>query len=562
MSVLPKTLVFWGAGATARLGMATTEQQGKLFIALSRKRDNESFHDCLKACKGMFDPHFETFCDLLELLDDASEEDWEDGFRISGFSKRQLQILGKYKNDLGSSLSQQKNRVIMMRLRYDFAAARRILRIQFAESEMHGVAAEAASMYFAEKIYSMIDANLAAGTGIHVHDRSHSSQSDFIDLVRLRAAKAALIMIVLLCFAASWDRVCTNDVGRIFAYRSFFKQLSRFRANEMVESRGVESVSNISVVSMNFDPIFWWFLKNADEEYNRQPVYGRRENKPIYLGEAIARVDAARAMKDGNKTIAGDLLSEDVAHFVNLHGDREAERCLAYYQTLKIFFPHGSPNIKICPSCGKTTLFQGNELRWNSQSLFPPFFMKDIAWGSSPVAQPEWSEQRTSESQKWKEGELDYIQCMHCGEGIRMCDTEILVQSGLKTAPSWILQSVAHDVDAEIMRARHIILIGYSLPSDDALWIARLKSRRQRGDGRVFCSFVGYEPNAKNHWLVGDELNPYLEDLDNSDKRDTIKTLAEIFGRNNIRANLKGFPDSISDEKSMKELFIPSCWDV
>ena len=78
-----------------------------------------------------------------------------------------------------------------------------------------------------------------------------------------------------------------------------------------------------------------------------------------------------------------------------------------------------------------------------------------------------------SEKENWNAGEKDYIQCRHCGRGIRMCDTEMLMQSEIKTRPSWILQRIAHNVDIEVMRANHIIiLLGYSLSSDDALWFA------------------------------------------------------------------------------------------
>ena len=480
------TVIFWGAGATAELGMLTTARQGDLFAALGDRKPGERFSACLGEFKDrVFGTRFESFCDLLELLDDAEEGEIVTGFRMSGFSQLQLDILDKYGADFGRKPDERKNRIIMMRQRYDLAAAMRIIRAQSADGSFD-------KNHFVQDVYSLIDANLAAGTGIHIFDDEEDSRrSDFIDATRLRAAKSALIMIVALAFAASWNIARKEE--KIEAYKRVFRWLSDLRAGEF--KREGKPVSSIKVISMNFDPVFWWFIKNADEEYNRHPYIVGNGNKTLYLGESIDQVDKVRPMADGG-AVVGDLLHPSTAHFINEHGSREDERCLAHYQTMQIYFPHGSPNIKICHCCGMSTLYQGNELNWDSESLFPPFFMTELAWNAKAADQVEWTGEQYAESRKWDEGELDYIQCRNCGQGIRMCDTEILVQSGLKMSPSWLLQRVAHDIDAEIMKVRHIILLGYSLPPDDAIWVAELKARKQRINEEVYCSLVDYEAGA------------------------------------------------------------------
>ena len=45
------TVVFWGAGATAELGMLTSKQQGELFMALGKKKSHERYAECLNEFK-------------------------------------------------------------------------------------------------------------------------------------------------------------------------------------------------------------------------------------------------------------------------------------------------------------------------------------------------------------------------------------------------------------------------------------------------------------------------------------------------------------------------------
>lgn len=560
MKPFPNTVLFWGAGATMSLGMCTTAQQGEVFFALSRKGPQEHYAACLKSSSAVFGSHFETVCDLLELLDDAEPGGkLLSGCRMSGFSGKQLSLLEKYGDDFGRTEEERKNRLIMMRMRYDWAAAMRVLRTNRNDVKLDAATdKEAPSDTFVQDVYCFIDANVAAGTGVHIFDDGDdSSRSDFIDVVRLRAAKAAMIMFLNLMFAAAWDGVRELD-EKLQPYKNFFRLLADYRAREPFAAE--KGVSHVRVVSMNFDPLFWWFMKNADEEYNRHPRFAGSGHSPLILGEEIDQVDAARPMGECLAPVAGDVLGASTARFVNEHGDRENERCLAKYQTLKTFFPHGSPNLKICHCCGKTTLYQGNELSWNSRSLFPPFFMKDVAWGCVAALDALGAEgSRRDERMKWYEGELDYVQCRNCGQGIRMCDTEMLVQSGLKMQPSWLLQRIAHDVDAEVMQAEHVILLGYSLPKDDAIWVAELKARCQRVSERVCCSLVGFHREAPAEWMGWRQLKEYQSEHKDLDMR-PMEMVRSIFGEDNVRFHLQGFPAMAQNEKTLKKLLNPADW--
>ena len=151
-----RSVLFWGAGATASLQMATTEKQSNIFYALCNKSRGGSYKTCLDAFKDDFHSGFEALCDLLTLLDDTSEK-FECGYRMSGFSEEQLKLIEKYKNDLGGDIEKCKNRLIMMRMRYDWAAVMRILRANKHNQEWDsGTQGFKPSFTFTQKIYSFI----------------------------------------------------------------------------------------------------------------------------------------------------------------------------------------------------------------------------------------------------------------------------------------------------------------------------------------------------------------------------------------------------------------------
>ena len=387
----------------------------------------------------------------------------------------------------------------------------------------------------------------------------------FLDPVRLRYAKAALVMFINLMFAAAWAKKRRGKV--LQDYMRFGKLLAEIRAKEArdtIRDGVVDPVFKTSFVSMNFDPTLWWVLKNADSKYNKTPIHVGRDNAPLYLGEDVDQVDAVRPfMSKRPSEVADDVLPEQVARFVNERCDSVNERCLARYQTVKIFFPHGSPNLKICPCCGKTTLYQGNELSISSESLYPPFFFKNLAWGCSPVGALRGKGDSYAENKKWDEGELDNIQCRHCGRSIRMCDTEMIMQSGLKMPSSYLLQRISHNVDNAVMGANHIVLMGYSIPPDDGAKVAELQARttHESHDGSVYCSVMCLVKDAPHGWLYADELEAFIKAHQDEEGIIPILNARRIFGSQKVRANMTGIPDVFESEDAIREMLYPSTWN-
>ena len=556
-------VVFWGAGATHRLGMPLTKEQDTIFFSLSQKTPETDYRECLQKHEDVFGDCLDDICDLLTLLDDDPNVETEKGsigYRMSGFSKRQLRIIDKHAKVLGDEQRKRINRVIMMRLRYDWAAVMRILRLQRFNVKDKNHPADT----FTQTIYNLIDSNIAAGTGVHIFDENDSVLSNFIDAVRLKAAKSALVMFVNLMLASAWAKN-RCDFRKLEPYMRFGDLLAKIRAKEAsdtIREGMVPHRFNTAFVSMNFDPLLWWIIKNADAKYNKTPIYIGDDRTPLYLGEDVDQVDAIRPFsgvcEGDNGILLNETLLEQVAEFINKHGYNQSERCLARYQTVKIFFPHGSPNLKICPCCGKTTLYQGNELSENSRSLFPPFFFNGLSWGSIPSRVVRDDCSHFAEHVKWGEGERDNIQCRHCGRSIRMCDTEMVMQSGLKMQPSFLLQRISHNVDNAVMNASHIILMGYSLPPDDGAWVAELQARTTRENecAKAYCSVIGHSEDTPNHWLYSDELDDFLKRNPNA----AVENARRVFGVKCVRAHLKGIPDVFEDEESVRELLYPIKW--
>lgn len=115
-----------------------------------------------------------------------------------------------------------------------------------------------------------------------------------------------------------------------------------------------------------------------------------------------------------------------------------------------------------------------------------------------------------------------------------------------------------------IEKARHIVLLGYSLPVDDTIWqhafAEGVRSRAETGND-AFCSVVvGYK--GESHWLYKDELELYINSHKNSDDGygiDAIENAIAIFGKEKVRAWTGGIPQVFGEctEMDVKKLFYP-----
>ena len=70
--------------------------------------------------------------------------------------------------------------------------------------------------------------------------------------------------------------------------------------------------------------------------------------------------------------------------------------------------------------------------------------------------------------------------------------------------------------------------------------------------GGVLCSIVGYEFGASNVWLCGSDMDKYCK------SQPVIEKARVIFGKGNVRANLKGIPDVFTSKEALQKLLYPT----
>jgi hypothetical protein len=244
-------------------------------------------------------------------------------------------------------------------------------------------------------------------------------------------------------------------------------------------------------------------------------------------------------------------VNETIARHIN--GTKD---CGHLFRICKYYFVHGSTNIRECENCGKMMLVFG-EWEEKSKQLFSPPPFKTKLFERTPRTKEEGEAQR--------DGKYDAIHCSFCSTMTYAYNTKMIMQSAYKGGHASFLEEIQRDAKVSLSGAKHIILLGYSLPPDDVVW--RSAIAKQKGENAYCSVVVGYK--GKDKWIERDELKEYLEDHgDKKDKADygvnTINAAIAIFGEDKVRAYSGGIPkvwcsdgNSVDKEK-VKNLLYPS----
>ena len=145
----------------------------------------------------------------------------------------------------------------------------------------------------------------------------------------------------------------------------------------------------------------------------------------------------------------------------------------------------------------------------------------------------------TSEEQKaWRRGEVDARKCVHCDTLTYAYHTSTLWQSNFKARPPSFIEEIQRDLRVVLKKARHIVLLGYSLPTDDVGYRALLAAHRQENAREaVRCTVVG-KLKGYDRWVGPAELGK------NGDvQKDTVRAAQDIFGADNVRFHGGGIPE-------------------
>lgn len=463
-----------------------------------------------------------------------------------------------------------QNRIIELRTQYDWNAAKKIIEI-CPHNERHD--------NLLRDLYSIIDKKLLAHQSLKVKKIIGSSpivtgcvsfengtcSEEIISEARLRGARNFITLFINMLFASAWHKITAGEKSDEFEkYKKFINSFDRcmqregqnFYSKYNLESRNFYLFST-SFVSFNFEMVFPWILMNSHYELNHRGFY--IEDRPMKLWLDYSVEHRGRKSDENDDVVSTLEFTEAVASRENedAHIGSELNRCGKFY------FAHGSQNWRECPVCGRMTFYfgyDGNKWNYKSKQLVPPFPI--------PIFENE-KIKLTEQEEKWRKNlRYDSMQCMHCGAETRASDAPMIVQTMYKSTPTSFLEEIQRNVKVSVEKARHIVLFGYSIPSDDTIWqqtFAEGVRSRLNSENKAYCSVVvGY--NGEKRWIYGNELEDYVNKHKNEDDSygvGAIENACAIFGKENVRAYCGGIPNVFGNcsESDVKELFYPDFVD-
>ena len=541
-----ETLVFIGAGATASLGMPSTDEQTKIFRDLC---GNE------KSKEEILSSYF-SGSDLTKVIAFLDFLDSGNFFEVREADLQNAEIVyGKQDEEL------LRNRILELRTEYDWNAAKKVLSICPHNERTDNLIRDA---------YSIIDGKLFSHQSLKVRDcRSKSDNdrtvpnSEILSESRLQGARNFLMLFVNMLFSAKWYKITNGEKSEEFEkYKKFINSFDRLMQKEARQFHGKYPKQSrdfylftTSFVSFNFELVFPWIFMNSHYELNHHSPYIQDHPLKLWLDYGVEH--RGRKLVDG-KIVPTLEFTESVASREN----EDDHIGTPLNRAGKFYFAHGSAAWRECPVCGRMTFYFGtSENKWNYKSLelIPPFPI--------PIFESEKITALTAQEKAWRKNlRYDSLQCMHCGSQTKASDAPMIMQTMYKSTPTSFLEEIQRNVKVSLEKARHIILLGYRLPPDDIIWqhaFAEGVRTRCKTENAAFCTvIVGHQ--GEERWIYPDELERYVDLHRKADNADSwgitaIQNAIAIFGKDKVRAWTGGIPQVFSNcaEKDVKDLFYP-----
>ncbi|MCO7176443.1 hypothetical protein ACFP7A_11350 [Sporolactobacillus kofuensis] len=508
----PETVIFWGAGATKPLNMKTTKELGQLFQTLAAVVDSD-VHSLMSAVEQAFPDAKEQVRTelgaLLKLIDTTFFDQEEEAMNVLKIPKTRAQHL---------------------QMLYDWQAVKLVIK----RCPRHP--------FSLEDLYNLLDLHIQVQKGIDV-------EGQFITLDRLIAARRTLDMLTQLIHAIGYAQLLQDPKTKSLYqhYHQFAMTLARRMMEEGVQ-RADRTVPfddrrfylfSYAVISMNWDPIFLWLIFNAHNVVNhRSPNIGS-PSQPMKLFNDLAHFIAVRKVEDQTPS-AWFPMNETAVQQLNDDTYMSGRRV----RIGKFYFPHGCHGFRQCPKCGKLTFYLGNEWRIDSSSLFPPQILPSL----SPKIPRSCEEKVAMES-----GIYDAVQCTHCGTITESHHTAFTTQTNFKLIQPSFIQEIQNDMKVALENAKHLIFAGYSLPNDDFIDRIMLSARRKMDGDKVRCSIIGFNKEAEDQWMYGEDLKKFCRIHNHSGLAATRDRVAGIFGEENVRGYAAGFPHVFMENGRVSE---------
>ncbi len=552
MSASDRTVIFWGAGATADLGMRLTNGQAGFILRLADTESGPKSSPLRKRVQralepAAVEPWTSAFEDLLTILGDRSEKKGAD---IASVDSSQEDAM---RRNLSPHASEDdvRNRIVSLRTLYDWHALRAVV------AACPGTRENGESRFKIADLFNVLDMHERDGHGFPVE------VNEFLTPQRISGARNCLKMLLLAMFYVDWQYHREADRKHLDHHRRFADVLGRRMQRRALElARGATGdrrafymsrdfyLDDVSFVSMNYDPVALWcqWLANRDLNHSAAvPHIGCPARRLQLFHDCGHFVPAYRVGDTSLEQTPRFPMNESAAQRLNdcHHGASDRIRLT------KFLLPHGCLWWRECPSCGKLSSYQSESWELDSHTLIPPPPLNAFVTQERLFPRPK-------ERCAWARGEVDARECLDCETLTYAHHTPIRMQSNFKGAPPPFLAEIEHELRVLVQRASHVVFMGYSLPDDDVDYRAFFAARRHRAgaDGskeRVRCSVV-VGTGGDRRWFGPSEL---------PSDHDTVKAAGDVFGRDNVRYYGGGIPNVFMDGDEVTEAAVDRLlqWD-
>ena len=529
-----KTVVFWGAGATASLGIRTTREQSEFIRNLAPLDETSLDERVRKALRDNANTLWgDALRDMLTILGDgrsvAKATEVGDG-----------EIAAMQRHWEPTSGAEVRQRILHLRAAYDWPALKEIVKA------CPGIRTE--DKFKINDLFNIMDLHDQSGHGFH-------ADNTFLTPQQVGSAKSALKMLLQAMFFIDWHVACQDKKDQLALHYDFALTLGRRmqragieRSGELYESQEYY-LGDVSFVSMNYDPIGLWCQTVANRDLNKSsavPHIGNPARKLEVFLDPAHPVPGDRIGRDQKQRIWHSM-SEAVVQRLNEagHGIR----------ITKFLLPHGLLCWRECPNCGKLSNYWGRSWKVDSPTLIPPPPLRAFA------PQVDNANARTCKERKaWRTGEVDARECVHCGTLTYAHHTTTEMQSSLKGRPPAFIEEIQRELRVIVKNAKHIVLMGYSLPADDFVYRAFFAAHRSdagSGDsGQVKCTVVdkvdGYEG-----WFESGKLDVKAACLSST----ALSAARDLFGSENVRFYGGGVPNVFLEGGSVQDRAVEQLLD-
>ena len=524
-----EVLVFIGAGATASLGMPTTDDQSHILRSLVCGKMEEARERLEKYFGGDDLRKIDAF---FKMLDGSGESN----FLVSDEDLQNARIAFGGATTASADEKLLRDRILELRRDYDWNALSKIIKICPHNERDDNLIRDA---------YSIIDKRILSRQSLKVQGNNRGEE--ILPAARLQGARNFLTLFINMLFAASWYKIAEGRNSDTFnRYKNFINAFDRLMQEEGMrfyqQGKGVDSrdfyLFSTSFVSFNFEMVFPWILMNSHHELNRRPPYIQDHPMRLWLDYGVEH--------RGRKVVGGKIAP--TLEFTESVASRENEDDhigTPLNREGKFYFAHGSSAWRECPVCARMTFCHGNNhWEYRSKSLIPNFPIP--LFGADRTEPKEFTEKEN----EWRENlKYDSLQCMHCGAETKALDAPMIMQTMFKSTPTSFLEEIQRNVKVGLEKARHIVLLGYRLPPDDTIWqqaFAESVRSRLETEREAYCSVVvGHK--GEQRWLYDSELIDYANAHRKDDDPDAwgisaIENAIAIFGTRKVRAWTGGIP--------------------